>query len=184
MDIVVIRMGHRVPRDERMTTHIALVSRIFGVKEVIYSGMKDDGFERSIERICKQWGGNVDIKYVKNIKRFIEFLANEQGNVIVHLTMYGERIENIIEEIKEVAWEKRIFIIIGSEKVPSWVYNISTYNVGVTNQPHSEIAALTLFLDRLINGKELNVEFEREITKGAKVRVIPKKRGKKIERIN
>ncbi|NIU84342.1 MAG: tRNA (cytidine(56)-2'-O)-methyltransferase, partial [Candidatus Thorarchaeota archaeon] len=41
--------------------------------------------------------------------------------------------------------------------------------------PHSEIAALAIFLDRLFQRKELKRRFE-----GAKIKVTPQERGKKI----
>jgi len=36
----------------------------------------------------------------------------------------------------------------------------ANYNVAVTNQPHSEIAALSVFLDHLQRGQELKADFE------------------------
>ncbi|MHC1589292.1 MAG: RNA methyltransferase, partial [Methermicoccaceae archaeon] len=35
-------------------------------------------------------------------------------------------------------------------KVPREVYELSDYNVAVGNQPHSEVAALAVMLDRLL----------------------------------
>jgi tRNA (cytidine56-2'-O)-methyltransferase len=46
----------------------------------------------------------------------------------------------------------------------------------VGNQPHSECAALAIFLDRFFEGKPLANPFE-----NAKMTIIPQKRGKKIE---
>ena len=52
---------------------------------------------------------------------------------------------------------------------------VSDFNVSIGNQPHSECAALAVFLDRFCEGKELAKEFG-----NAKKRIIPQKRGKKI----
>jgi len=38
-------------------------------------------------------------------------------------------------------------IVVGGAKVPGDVYKYSQYNIAVGNQPHSEVAALALFLD-------------------------------------
>jgi|TARA_B000000475_G_C15573426_1_gene273306 tRNA (cytidine56-2'-O)-methyltransferase len=38
-------------------------------------------------------------------------------------------------------------VIVGGAKVPGDVYKYSQYNLSVGNQPHSEVAALALFLD-------------------------------------
>ena len=40
--IVVLRIGHRLKRDERVSTHCGLVSRALGANKIIYSGEKDD----------------------------------------------------------------------------------------------------------------------------------------------
>ncbi len=50
-------------------------------------------------------------------------------------------------------------------------------NVAVSNQPHSEVAALAIFLDRLYKGEELNIMFG-----DSKIKVIPMERGKKVIR--
>jgi len=38
-------------------------------------------------------------------------------------------------------------VIVGGAKVPSEVFELSQYNLAVGNQPHSEVAALALFLE-------------------------------------
>ena len=59
-------------------------------------------------------------------------------------------------------------IVVGAEKVPGDVYGLADYNVAVGNQPHSEIAALALFMDKLQEGKSLMHEF-----KGGELKIIP-----------
>jgi tRNA (cytidine56-2'-O)-methyltransferase len=68
-------------------------------------------------------------------------------------------------------------VLVGSQKVPSEFYSIevSDFNVAVGNQPHSECAALAIFLDRYFLGKSLGKSFE-----NAKLRIVPQERGKKI----
>jgi tRNA (cytidine56-2'-O)-methyltransferase len=69
-------------------------------------------------------------------------------------------------------------LLVGSQKVPPEFYSaeISDFNVAVGNQPHSECAAVAVFLDRFFEGKELSKGFGK-----AKVRVVGQVRGKKIE---
>jgi len=50
------------------------------------------------------------------------------------------------------------------------------WNVSVSNQPHSEIASLAIFLDRYYQGKELELEF-----KDPKVIIQPSINGKDIQ---
>jgi tRNA (cytidine56-2'-O)-methyltransferase len=49
---------------------------------------------------------------------------------------------------------------VGAEKVPRDVFDLVDANVAIGNQPHSEVAALAIFLDRLLGGKALRQEFE------------------------
>ena len=66
-------------------------------------------------------------------------------------------------------------MVVGAEKIPFEVYEHADFNVGVTNQPHSEIAALAVFLDRLFEGRELDREWE-----DADQVVVPQEAGKKV----
>jgi len=59
------------------------------------------------------------------------------------------------------------------------VYDRADWNVGVTNQPHSEVAALAVFLDRLFEGRELDREWVE-----ADRRVIPQETGKRVEELD
>ena len=48
-------------------------------------------------------------------------------------------------------------------------------NIAIGNQPHSEVAALAVFLDRVLDGLVFRLEFE-----DAEIKVIPCERGKKV----
>ncbi len=86
--------------------------------------------------------------------------------------MYGINIDDCLDKIPK---NKDVLVIVGSQKVPKNVFQLADLNIAITNQPHSEIAALAVFLDRLFQGKELKRKFKR-----AKIRVIPQERGKKV----
>ncbi|MCL2143761.1 MAG: tRNA (cytidine(56)-2'-O)-methyltransferase, partial [Methanomassiliicoccaceae archaeon] len=45
-----------------------------------------------------------------------------------------------------------MLVIVGAEKVPPEVYERSDHNISVGNQPHSEIAALSIFLYEVTQG--------------------------------
>lgn len=91
--------------------------------------------------------------------------------------MYGANINEIMPEIREISRDKDILVIVGAEKVPKEVYELADYNVSVGNQPHSEVAALAIFLDRLFEGKTLYRDFE-----DAKIKIVPSKDGKVVIR--
>ena len=65
--------------------------------------------------------------------------------------------------------------MVGAEKVPREIYEIADYNVGIGNQPHSEISALAILLDRIQNG----IQFEKEFLGGQR-KIIPTEKGKNV----
>jgi tRNA (cytidine56-2'-O)-methyltransferase len=89
--------------------------------------------------------------------------------------MYGERIQDVEGEIRDAHREGPILVVVGGEKVPFEVYEAADWNVGVTNQPHSEVAGLAVFLDRLFEGRELEQEWD-----DAERRVLPQANGKRV----
>jgi len=171
MSIWILRMGHRLPRDERVSTHCGLVARSFGTEGVVFSGQKDQGLLDSIKIITDKWGGPFEVKYEKNWKKVIESFKS-QNYCIILLTMYGLNLPNIIDKIRS---KKNILVIVGSEKIPGEVYSLCDFQVAIGNQPHSEISALSVFLDRYQMGKELEKEFS------GKIKIIPQIKGKKTE---
>jgi len=171
MTVIVLRLGHRIFRDQRITSHCALVSRAFGADGFIYSGEKDKGMEDSVKKVARQWGGKFKVKYTQKWKNIIR----EWKGRTVHLTVYGMPLES---KTKELRSEKNLLIIVGGEKVPPEVYKSVDLNISVTNQPHSEIAALSMLLDRYFDGTEFRKTFP-----GAKLKAVPQERGKKVIRL-
>lgn len=170
MEVYVLRLFHRRERDKRISTHCALVARAFLTKKMFYCGDKDEKLEEKIKDVNKKFGGNFEIEYIREWKK----LLREFSGAKIHLTMYGIPLIDKLSEIKSM---KKILIIIGSEKVPKEVYEIADYNISITNQPHSEIAALAIFLDKIFDSKEFYSEFE-----NAKIKIIPAEKGKKIKK--
>ncbi len=76
---------------------------------------------------------------------------------------------------KKAGPDGKVLIVVGGEKVPFEVYESSDFNVAVTSQPHSEISALAVFLDRLQNGLEFDKDFP-----DAKIAIKPCQQGKDI----
>lgn len=165
--IIVLRLNHRKSRDKRVSTHVGLVSRAFGADKIIYSGEKDESLEISINKVVKNWGGSFKIEYTKNYKKTLKKYKTK-NYILVHLTMYGLQLDKAIKNFKN---KKDILIIVGGKKVSRDVYEISDYNISVTNQPHSEISALSLTLDKL----KLKQDF-----KDAKLRIKPSNEGKEF----
>jgi len=91
--------------------------------------------------------------------------------------MYGQELEKAAPKIRKLKGD--LVIVVGGEKVPREVYEQANFNVSVTLQPHSEVAGIAVFLDRLFQGKELAKEFRKPT-----IRVIPQDKGKKVEKVN
>ncbi|MHA1709640.1 MAG: tRNA (cytidine(56)-2'-O)-methyltransferase [Candidatus Baldrarchaeia archaeon] len=162
-------------RDSRITTHVGLVARAFGADEFYFSGDYDDKVISSINDVVERWGGPFKVGYVSNWRSWLKEKV-DQGWDIVHLTMYGIPVDVCIEQIRGA--QKNLVIVVGGTKVPREVYDIAQWNVSITLQPHSEVAALAVFLHEFFMGKELKREFE-----GAKIKIIPCERGKRVVRV-
>lgn len=180
MAVIVLRLGHRKGRDKRISTHCGLVARAFGADGIIYSGEDDGGLARSVERVAENWGGKFSARYAQDgleeIRRF-----KREGGLTAHLTMYGISFEKKIPQIRNKIFASgkktacNLLIVIGAEKVPGVVYELADYNLSVTSQPHSEVAALAVFLFALFSGKK-------NIFPGARVKITPVARGKRVAR--
>ncbi len=171
--VAVLRIGHRLVRDDRTTTHAVLVSRAMG-SEVIYMTDVDNEIKKTLDKVNKRWGGEKEfrLEIIDNWKKLLK-TWKENGGIVVHLTMYGAPINQKIKEIKELS--QRILVVIGAEKVPKEVYFLADYNIAIGSQPHSEIAALAIFLDRIFEGNQFNKSFLDE-----KMRIIPSDKGKNV----
>ena len=169
--ITVLRLGHRPQRDKRISTHVALAARAYGADNIVVDS-HDSVLEDTINRVVKRFGGHFTIQTGLNWKKF---LTNSTG-VKVHLTMYGMPLDDKINALKEECRQRDLVIIVGAEKVPGEIYGLADHNIAVINQPHSEVSALALFLDRLAGGNELKTAVAGEMV------IIPMERGKKVVR--
>ena len=176
MEVSVLRLGHRFVRDDRITTHVALVSRALGAS-TIYMTEVDESIKETIAKVGNNWGGESDfsIEIVQDWKSVIFNWKKNSGKVI-HLTMYGINIDDAINELYGLT---KALVIIGAQKVPREVYSLADYNIAIGNQPHSEIGALSVFLDRIFRGNELKKNF-----RGGRLRIIPNNRGKYVKEAN
>ena len=164
--ITILRIGHRIGRDKRITTHVALVARAFSADKIIIDN-KDNKIEKNIRSTCSRFGGDFIIESGVNIKKI---LKNCEGT-IAHLTMYGDELEKSVNKINK---KSDLLVVVGAEKVPAYIYEMADFNVSVGNQPHSEVAALAVFLDHYTNGGWITKRFN------GKMEIIPCNKGKKV----
>jgi tRNA (cytidine56-2'-O)-methyltransferase len=171
VEVWVLRLSHRVARDVRVTSHVALTARAFGARGMYFSGDFDENIIKTIRKVTSLWGGEFEVQYIENPLRFAK--EWKSSGEVIHLTMYGLPIKDVIGEVRKSI--RRKLVVVGSKKVPHEMYLIADWNISITNQPHSEVSALAIFLHELFEGYELNLNF-----KNAKLKVIPQPRGKKI----
>jgi tRNA (cytidine56-2'-O)-methyltransferase len=174
-EIVVLRWGHRPQRDARLTSHVALTARALGASGFMLSDIVDKKIKETVEKVTGNWGGNFFFEMGTTWKSAVKNWK-AKGGVVVHQTVYGENIETspVLGRIRQSG--KEVLVMVGSQKVPKEFFSndVSDFNVSIGNQPHSECAALAVFLDRFFEGKELEKGFKK-----AKIKVVPQERGKK-----
>lgn len=174
MVVHILRLSHRAARDKRVTTHLGLVARAFGAEKMLVTGLKDEHLADSIGRIVENWGGPFEVEFTKSWRSVItDYKKN--GFAVAHLTMYGLPVQ---QEMPRIQKNPNLLVVVGGEKVPWEVYEEADYNIAVSNQPHSEISALSVFLDRYFDGAEFDKEFA-----NAKKIVIPNEKGKSIKEL-
>jgi tRNA (cytidine56-2'-O)-methyltransferase len=168
--IRVLRVGNRFVRDDRTLTHLCLVSRALGAEAVYLEDVEKDILQ-TVEDVNKSWGGDFKVVLGEPWKGVLK-RAKTEGRKTIHLTMYGLPLQDVVDQLKGL---DRILVVVGGPKVPGKVYHEVDFNVAVTSQPHSEIAALAILLHEIQSGEEL----KRSFTSG-RLRILPSARGKKV----
>jgi tRNA (cytidine56-2'-O)-methyltransferase len=172
MRLEVLRLGHRPERDKRITTHVALTARALGAGRVRIAEA-DPSVVKSVRSVAQRFGGAFAIEDATGWKGPIK-AWKEAGGQVVHLTMYGLP---LAESVPRILGDGRpALLVVGAEKVPGDLYDIADHNVAVGSQPHSEVAALALLMDRLRQGA-----WEGDAFDGGQIRVVPTAHGKRIE---
>jgi tRNA (cytidine56-2'-O)-methyltransferase len=168
--IVLLRLGHRPERDKRITTHVGLTARLLGAEGMLLAS-DDPGIVQTLDDVVRRWGGSFYIKNNVNFKQVIKDWKAAGGKVC-HLSMYGVNLPKVIGELKQC---ERLMIVVGAEKVPPEIYQLADWNIAVGSQPHSEVAAVAITMDRIADGEPLEREFP-----GAELTIVPTEKGKKV----
>jgi tRNA (cytidine56-2'-O)-methyltransferase len=172
---MVLRMGHRIPRDQRVTTHVCLTARALGADGVYVCETHDGQLVDTVMKVVEQFGGKFTIETGIPWRRTIVNWKKSGGRVI-HLTAYGIPLSEVIGSIRRSQSDK--LIVVGAEKMPGEVFHLADWNVAITNQPISEVSALGIFLDWLFK-HHLPGEFP-----GARIKILPSAHGKKVMRVD
>ena len=172
-EVVVVRLGHRPGRDDRMTTHVGLTARALGADRFVLVA-DDTGPLDRIDAVTDRFGGPFETDQADSFGSF----CRDWSGMMVHLTMYGLPIQETVDAVRPAVAPDTtgLAIVVGAEKVPFEVYERADHNIAVTNQPHSEIASLAVLLDRIFGNEALERSFV-----GGTHRVRPQACGKLVE---
>lgn len=80
--IEVLRIGQRVVRDDRVTTHVALVSRAFGASKIFMNEINPE-IKHTLQRVNKSWGSNFEIEYIENWRALLKSKKKELS--LIHI---------------------------------------------------------------------------------------------------
>lgn len=154
-----------------MTTHVGLTARAFGADRVILPTGASDAVT-TVEDVTDRFGG----PFTVDTRDTPVSAVRDWDGACVHLTMYGEPIQTVRADIRDRHRDTPLLVVVGAEKVPGEVYDAADWNVAITNQPHSEIAGLAVFLDHLYDGDELDQDWV-----DATRTVVPQATGKRVD---
>ncbi|MEC8955433.1 MAG: tRNA (cytidine(56)-2'-O)-methyltransferase [Candidatus Thermoplasmatota archaeon] len=167
--VSVLRLGHRRERDKRITSHLGLTARAFGANEVILAGDEDESALDTWRSVSDRFGGDFECRYEPKpmafLRRFSQDAGDGQPGVIVHLTMYGESWRESLNSIERSC---PMVIVVGGTKVSGEVFRLANHNISIGNQPHSEVAALGVFLESFIGPLDESKHFQ-----GGEIQIVP-----------
>ena len=166
----VLRLGHRRERDKRITSHLGLTARAFGADEVILAGEEDPSALETWNSVTERFGGDFECRYEAKPMGWLRRFS--KSGTVIHLTMYGESWREAVENIPRDA---PAVVVVGGTKVPGELFRIADHNVSIGNQPHSEVAALAVFLESWMGPIDESTRFV-----GGEIEVVPSERAKRV----
>jgi len=154
-----------------VTTHVCLTARALGANGIYVSDSHDSQLVDTMRKVGEEFGGKFTVETGVPWRSTIAKWKKTGGQVI-HLTVYGLPLQDVIKEIRSTESDK--LIVVGAEKMPGEVFQLADWNVAVTNQPISEVSALGIFMDWLYD-HQMREEFP-----GARKRIVPSVHGKSV----
>ena len=133
----------------------------------MYLHPPDPELAARVAEVVADWGGGFEVVGAPEWRAVVR-AAN---GPVLHLTMYGRPLDRVLPRLTGA---REVLVVVGGAKVPSELYRLADANVAVGHQPHSEVAALAIVLDRLL-GVPGPGRWD-----GARLSVVPRVRGKKV----
>ena len=116
-DVEVLRLGHRLGRDPRITTHLALVSRAMGASKFTLAGDEDEKLFENIASVNDRFGHGITCRYEKSPMKLLKGISDSDGvdkPIIIHLTMYGEPFKETIAIYQKINLLSLLLVVLKS----------------------------------------------------------------------
>src|SRR5208282_2807398 len=107
MRVIVLRIGHRIPRDERITTHVCLTARALGANGVYISDVQDRELVATVKRVSEKFGGDFQVEAGRPWRSTLMDWKRAGGKVI-HLTAYGLPLPKVVNVIRGARGDKLV----------------------------------------------------------------------------
>jgi len=133
----------------------------------LYLHPPDPDLAQRVGAVGRTWGGTFEVIGAPDWRAVVR----QFDGGVVHLTMYGEPIAKRLPALRR---QRRLLVVVGGAKVPAEAYQRATWNIAVGHQPHSEVAALAVLLERLRGVPGPGA------WPGAQRAVVPQARGKRV----
>lgn len=157
--ITVLSIGEKNPR---VKLNLCLTARAFGAAKIIFVGRRDANISKHISAINGTWGGIFKVDFASSVKSAVEPLTKYKS---VYLTMFGLPLKQLKYTVKTY---KNILLIVTSKEYDKQVGELADFKLSITSQPHSQAAAIAIFLHEFFDGREQAMQFQ-----NAKVKVVP-----------
>ncbi|MEC7113109.1 MAG: tRNA (cytidine(56)-2'-O)-methyltransferase, partial [Candidatus Thermoplasmatota archaeon] len=114
-DVIILRLGYRLGRDPRITTHLALVARALGANRFLFSGDEDERLPENIASVNQRFGGDMIVEHIKSpmawLRKFVkDGVDGNPPGIAVHLTMYGASYRSVTPTIRR---DRPLVVIVG-----------------------------------------------------------------------
>ena len=103
MVIEVVRIGQRLVRDDRVTTHVALVSRAFGAERIFMTEVNPE-IKDTLEKINNTWGGRFVVEFIDKWKSIVKRKKEEISKLFILQCM-----EKILMMYKKIQKEEKYY---------------------------------------------------------------------------
>jgi tRNA (cytidine56-2'-O)-methyltransferase len=110
----VVRLGHRIDRDKRITSHLGLTARALGADGIVLCGDEDPSIIETWNNVSERFGGRFSARYESRpmayLKSFKKGTKERPSGIIVHLTMYGEEVSEALPKIRR---DRPVALVVG-----------------------------------------------------------------------